>query len=163
MCRAGESLSRHLACPCRPGLGVARRIPELRWVQLPGRSFYVDLKPVSLKHQSHGCSFSFWSDMHSAYSLFPGTAFQVFKENSHVSLSSAMKACGTRGVGCCLTNKETENVMLQFTDPLIHHSLDRYWRVHAGPTPLLPGTLWEHWGKFLVYLPSRIYGQWGGY
>lgn len=143
-----------------------QQIPLLGRLSLSGESFCVDLKSASLKHHCHG---------------FVVLAFEV--THSRLLLSSSNNPSSTWGERSCLllllssvikVGWYSGNSMMVFyrTGKLsscytelmffICIFVNRYWWVYSGPTPLLPGTLWKHWGKFPVHLPSRIYGQWGG-
>lgn len=114
-----------------------------------------------LKHQYHSCSLNFQSSTPYVYSIFAG--LQVFRETDCIPFTVFLTyKVGQRRQNASISWTESLRISC-YANPFVCLFVNRYWWMRSGSTPLLPGTLWKHWGKLLVYLPSRIHGQWGGY
>lgn len=116
-----------------------------------------------LKHQYHSCSLNFQSSTPYVYSLFAIADLQVFRETGCIPFTVFLTyKVGQRRQNASISWTESLRISC-YANPFVYLFVNRYWWMRSGSTPLLPGTLWKHWGKFPVYLPSRIHGQWGGY
>lgn len=114
MCTVKESACHDTAHRlCWAGLGFARWIPALTWLQLSGRSFCVDLKSF-FWNTNIIAVVNFQSSMPYMYSLFTIAALQVFRETDCIPFTVFL----TYKVG-----QRRQNASISWTESLRIHAM----------------------------------------